>query len=143
MVKKMKNLLYFLALPFLIFISSAFFWGCDAAEEFAEEQMYIADTTIIKIDTIRTRTEIKFVPVKFELIVQIASFARKQYADIMSLKADSILNKKTDIIFEDNYYIVAAGRFTDPEKANAYMGYVKGKGFSDAFVKKIKRLDSN
>jgi len=139
----MKNLLYFLALPFLIFISSACFWGCDAAEDFAEEQMYIPDTTIVQIDTIRTRTEIKFVTVKFELVVQIASFAKKQFADNMSLNADSILGKKTEIIFENNYYIVAVGRFTDPEKANAYMGYVRGKGFPDAFVKKIKKLDNN
>jgi len=143
MVKQMKNLLYFLAIPFLIFISSSCFWGCDTAEEYAEEQMYIPDTTIVKIDTLRTRTEIKFVPVKFELVVQIASFAKKQYADNMSLKVDSILSKKTEIIFENNYYVVAAGRFTDPEKANTYLGYVKGKGFTDAFVKKIKRLDSN
>lgn len=135
--------MYFTVIPCLLFISSFYFWGCDAAEDYAEQQMYIADTTIVQIDTIRTRTEIKFVPVKFDLVIQIASFARRDYAESMSQKADLSLSKKTEVIIENNYYLVIAGKFTDAEKAKAYLEYVKGKGFPDAFVKKTRRLDNN
>jgi hypothetical protein len=138
----MKKIFYFV-LPFLALFTSFFWGGCDAAEDFAEEQSLSFDTTIVMIDTVRNHTDVNFIPVKFELEIQLGSFTSKKYADILSAKADSVLNKKSEVIYENNIYRVSAERFTNPEKANAYLEYVKGKGFRDAFVKKIRIIDGN
>ena len=138
----MKKIFYFV-LPFLALIISFIFGGCDAAEDFAEEQSLTYDTTIVMFDTIRNHTDVNFIPVKFELEIQLGSFTSKKYADILSAKADSVLNKKSEVIYENNIYRVSAERFTNPEKANAYLEYVRGKGFRDAFVKKIRIIDGN
>jgi len=138
----MKKIFYFV-LPFLALFTSLILGGCDAAEDFAEEQSLTYDTTIVMFDTIRNHTDVNFIPVKFELEIQLGSFTSKKYADILSAKADSVLNKKSEVIYENNIYRVSAERFTNPEKANAYLEYVRGKGFRDAFVKKIRIIDGN
>ena len=138
----MKKIFYFV-LPFLALFTSLILGGCDAAEDFAEEQSLTYDTTIVMFDTIRNHTDVNFIPVKFELEIQLGSFTSKKYADILSAKADSVLNKKSEVIYENNIYRVSAERFTNPEKANAYLEYVRSKGFRDAFVKKIRIIDGN
>ncbi len=136
----MKNLFNFVIL--LLVISASFIlWGCDAAEDFAEQQNSTYDTVIVITDTIKNRTEVKLVPVKFELEIQLGSFASKTYADNLSAKADSVLKGKTEVIFQDNIYRVCAGRFVNPEKANAYLEYVKEKGFGNAFIRKVKKIN--
>jgi hypothetical protein len=136
----MKNILYF-AIPIIIILISMNFWGCDSAEEFAEEQINKVDTTIVITDTIKSHRDTSFVPVKYQMEIQLGSFATRKYAEAFSAKADEILNRKTEISFDDNIYRVTAGRFTIPDRANAYLEYVKEKGFSDAFVRKIKVIN--
>ena len=138
----MKKIFYFV-IPFLALFMSFIFCGCDSSEDLAEEQTSLSDTTIVMTDTIRNHTYLNFMPVTFELEIQLGSFATKMYADNLSVKADAILNQNTDVIFENNVYRVSAGRFTDPEKANAYLEYVRGKGFRDAYVKKVRKIDGN
>jgi hypothetical protein len=138
----MKNIYYFVV-PFLALCASVILWGCDAAEDFAEHQATQYDTTIVINDTVRKHTDAKFEPVKFELEIQLGSFASKTYADNLAAKADLILNRKTEVIFEDNVYRVSAGRFTIPDRANAYLEYVKEKGFTDAYIRKIRKINDD
>jgi hypothetical protein len=138
----MKKIYYFVV-PFLALFTSFIYWGCDAAEDFAEQQITQYDTTIVITDTVKKHTNVKFEPVKFELEIQLGSFASKAYADNLSAKADLLLNRKTEVIFEDNVYRVSAGRFTIPDRANAYLEYVREKGFTDAFIRKIKKINDD
>jgi len=137
----MKKLLYFSCIIILMVLSSLGIYGCDAAEDYGEEMINIPDTTVTIIDTIKSKTEINFVPVKFDLVVQLSSFSKKENAEKYSVKTDSILSKSTSIINIDGHFLVTIGKFTDPERANAYLEYIRGKGYPEAFVKKVKKTE--
>jgi hypothetical protein len=137
----MKKPLYFLILSAIPIITSLLLFSCDSAEDEAEDRMTRPDTTMVLYDTIRTKTEIKFVPVKFELVIEIASFKNKENADRFKSKTDSLLNKTTEVLELDNHFIVTVGRFTEPDKANAFLEYIKSRGYPQAFIKKIKKSE--
>ena len=137
----MKKSLYFIILSIIPLFASLLLFGCDAAEDKAEDMMNQPDTTLVMIDTIRTKTEVKFVPVTLDLVIEIASFNNKDNAEKYKAKTDSILNKTTEIIELEDHYIITIGRFTEPDRANAFLDYIKGQGYPQAFIKKVKKIE--
>jgi len=137
----MRKSLYFCILSALPLIASLLFYACDAAEDEAEDRMTRPDTTLVMIDTFKTKTDVKFIPVKLDLVIQIASFTNRENAEKYKMKTDSLLNKTTEILELDNHFLITVGRFTDPDKANAFLDYIKDQGYPQAFIKKVKKLD--
>lgn len=118
----------------LVFIS-LMLYAC-TGEYPDEEVIVVEDTVYVKMDTVIQRYK---PPEKLDLrmVVQLAAFSKKENAEEFAKKAKEKLGFFPNISYFENYYVVTVGSFTDASKAEDYLNYIKGKGFSEAFIRKV------
>jgi hypothetical protein len=131
---------YFIIIWILSLLFPIIFISCDAAEDEAEQTQVYKDTVIYKYDTVFTKREGKFQPVRYELTIQLGCYNLKENAENLSKKAKELLGREIEIINSGNKFIVVVGKFSEPDRANAYLDFVKSKGINDAFVRNIKEI---
>ena len=128
-----KALNYFV----LLLASSTFFFSaCTSSEdkkEWDDGLVVVVDTVVVRTDTIKTELK-KVESIKLNLTVQLAAFVNKDNADQYVIDARERLNTMVDVKFTKGIYKITVGKFDDSERANAYLDFVKSKGFEDAFV---------
>ncbi|MGB9695804.1 MAG: SPOR domain-containing protein [Ignavibacteria bacterium] len=131
----MKNIKFRICLWLNLFIISLIFYAC-TGEYPDEEVIVVEDTVYVKMDTLiqRHKTTEKL---DLRMVVQLAAFSKRENADEFAKKAKEKLGFLPNITYFDNYYIVTVGSFTDASKAEDYLNYIKGKGFSEAFIRKV------
>lgn len=121
----------------LLLISSTFiFSACtssDDSKEWDDGLVVVVDTVVVRTDTIKTELK-KVESIKLNLTVQLAAFVNKDNADQYVIDARERLNTMVDVKFTKGIYKITVGKFDDSERANAYLDFVKSKGFEDAFV---------
>jgi hypothetical protein len=124
----------------LLLISSTFiFSACTSSEdskEWDDGLVVVVDTVIVRTDTIKTELK-KVESIKLNLTVQLAAFVNKDNADQYVIDARERLNTMVDVKFTKGVYRITVGKFDDSERANAYLDFVKSKGFGDAFVNNV------
>lgn len=131
----MKNLKFGVCLWLNLMIIPLIFYAC-TGEYPDEEVIVIEDTVYVKIDTFIQRQK---TPEKLNLriVVQLAAFSKKENADEFVKKAKEKLGFFPDVTYFENHYIVTVGSFTDASKAEDYLNYIRSKGFSEAFIRKV------
>ena len=121
----------------LLSISSTFiFSACtssDDSKEWDDGLVVVVDTVVVRTDTIKTELK-KVESIKLNLTVQLAAFVNKDNADQYVIDARERLNTMVDVKFTKGIYKITVGKFDDSDRANAYLDFVKSKGFEDAFV---------
>ena len=121
----------------LLLISSTFiFSACtssDDSKEWDDGLVVVVDTVVVRTDTIKTELK-KVESIKLNLTVQLAAFVNKDNADQFVTDARERLNTMVDTKFTKGVYKITVGKFDDSDRANAYLDFVKSKGFEDAFV---------
>ena len=121
----------------LLLISSTFiFSACtssDDSKEWDDGLVVVVDTVVVRTDTIKTELK-KVESIKLNLTVQLAAFVNKDNADQYVIDARERLNTMVDVKFTKGIYKITVGKFDDSDRANAYLDFVKSKGFEDAFV---------
>lgn len=121
----------------LLLISSTFmFSACTSSEdkkEWDDGLVVVVDTVVVRTDTIKTELK-KVESIKLNLTVQLAAFVNKDNADQFVTDARERLNTMVDVKFAKGIYKITVGKFDDSDRANAYLDFVKSKGFEDAFV---------
>lgn len=132
----MSRIKYKICLLIGLFIISVAFYTC-TGEYSDEEIIVVEDTVYVKTDTFIQRykpTE----KLDLRMVVQLAAFSKKENAEEFVKKAKEKLGFPPDISYFENYYIVTVGSFADASKAEDYLNYIKGKGFPDAFIRKLR-----
>jgi cell division septation protein DedD len=131
----MKNIKSRICIWLNIVIISLMFYAC-TGEYPDEEVIVVKDTVYIEKDTVIQKHK---TPEKLDIrmVVQLAAFSRKENADEFAKKIKDKLGFLPNVSLFENYYIVTVGSFTDASKAEDYLNYIKGKGFSEAFIRKI------
>ena len=121
----------------LLLISSTFiFSACsssDDSKEWDDGLVVVVDTVVVRTDTIKTELK-KVESIKLNLTVQLAAFVNKDNADQFVTDARERLNTMVDTKLTKGVYKITVGKFDDSDRANAYLDFVKSKGFEDAFV---------
>ncbi|MFC2093733.1 SPOR domain-containing protein [Bacteroidota bacterium] len=121
----------------LLLISSTFiFSACtssDDSKEWDDGLVVVVDTVVVRTDTIKTELK-KVESIKLNLTVQLAAFVNKDNADQFVTDARERLNTMVDTKLTKGIYKITVGKFDDSDRANAYLDFVKSKGFEDAFV---------
>jgi cell division septation protein DedD len=132
MIKKFNNFIIPVALIFpLIFYSCA----SDVYDE--EDIVVVRDTITIRIDTtIKEQREME--KLRLMLVIQLGAFSNKDHADNYASSVSEKLSKDADVRNVGNVYVVTVGNFTDANKAEDYLMFVKSKGYDKAFIKNIK-----
>ncbi len=133
MVKKLVPLLYFslsILFPVIYLIS------CSPSEEVISVTI---DTFVIKkTDTVfvqRDSVRIEESNLKLNLTIQLASYDNLAYAESFAAKAKETLNSEVEISQYQGKYTIITGKFDAVRKAEAYLGFVKSKGFNEAFIR--------
>jgi cell division septation protein DedD len=121
----------------LLLISSTFiFSACTSSndsKEWDDGLVVVVDTVVVRTDTIKTELK-KVESIKLNLTVQLAAFVNKDNADQFVTDARERLNTMVDTKLTKGVYKITVGKFDDSDRANAYLDFVKSKGFEDAFV---------
>ncbi len=121
----------------LLLVSLTFlFSACsssDDSKEWDDGLVVVVDTVVVRTDTVKTELK-KVESIKLNLTVQLAAFVNKDNADQFVTDARERLNTMVDTKFVKGIYKITVGKFDDSERANAYLDFVKSKGFEDAFV---------
>lgn len=122
----------------LLLIGSAFFYSCsssdtDVDEDFNKELVIVVDTVVVRTDTIKTELK-KVEAIKLNLTVQIGAFVNQDNANQYVTDARERLNTMVDMNLKGGVYKVTVGKFDNSERADAYLQFVKSKGYEDAFI---------
>ena len=120
----------------LLISSTVIFSACtssDDSKEWDDGLVVVVDTVVVRTDTIKTELK-KVESIKLNLTVQLAAFVNKDNADQYVIDARERLNTMVDTKFVKGVYKITVGKFDDSDRANAYLDFVKSKGFQDAFV---------
>lgn len=133
MVKKIIPLLYF---SLSILLPAIYLMSCSPSEEVISVTI---DTFVIKkTDTIfvqRDSARIEESKLNLNLTIQLASYDNLAYAESFALKAKETLNSEVEISQHQGKYTIITGKFDAVRKAEAYLGFVKSKGFKEAFIR--------
>ena len=123
----------------LLLIGSALFYSCSSSdtdeidEDFKRELVVVVDTVVVRTDTIKT--ELKRVKaIKLNLTVQIGAFVNQDNATQFVSDARERLNTMVDMNHRSGVYKITVGKFDNSERADAYLQFVKSKGYEDAFI---------
>ncbi len=110
--------------------------SCSPSEEVISVTV---DTFVIKkTDTVFIQTDsarIEQNQFDFNLTIQLASYDNLPYAESFALKAKETLNSDVEISEYQGKYTIITGKFDAVRKAEAYLGFVKSKGFNEAFIR--------
>jgi hypothetical protein len=130
-----KKIIYFVIPVTVLF--SVLFYSCSSDVYDEEDIIVVRDTITIKIDTtIKEQREME--KLRLMLVIQLGAFSNKDYADLFASSASEKLSRDTDVRNVGNLFIVTIGNFTDANKAEDYLMFVKSKGYDKAFIKNIK-----
>lgn len=133
MFKKLIPLLYF---SLAILLPALYLVSCSPSEEVISVTV---DTFVIKkTDTVFIQTDsarIEQNQFDFNLTIQLASYDNLAYAESFALKAKETLNSDVEISEYLGKYTIITGKFDAVRKAEAYLGFVKSKGFNEAFIR--------
>jgi cell division septation protein DedD len=126
---------------------SLYFFGCSSGEyelekktvKYTEKQL-VYDTIKAVDNEIKTDTSTQVITKddNFTFIVQIGAFINKNNFDRFFEASRASLGN--DVYFEqiEDTYVIRIGRFNNNEEALKMLEYVKSKGYSDAFVIKVR-----
>jgi hypothetical protein len=121
----------------LLLLGSTFlFFSCSSSyngDEWDDGIVVVVDTVVVRTDTVKTELK-KVESIKLNLTVQLGAFVNKDNADQFVMDARDRLNTMVDMKSVKGVYKITVGKFDDSERANAYLDFVKSKGFEDAFV---------
>ena len=123
----------------LLLIGSALFYSCSSSdtdevdEDFNKELVIVVDTVVVRTDTIKTELK-KVKAIKLNLTVQIGAFVNQDNATQYVSDARERLNTMVDMNLKGGVYKITVGKFDNSERADAYLQFVKSKGYEDAFI---------
>jgi hypothetical protein len=130
-----KKIIYFI-IPVTVFFS-VMFYSCSSDVYDEDDIIVVRDTITIKIDTtIKEQREME--KLRLMLVIQLGAFSNKDYAALFASSVSEKLSRDADVRTAGNLYIVTVGSFTDANKAEDYLMFVKSKGYDKAFIKNIK-----
>ena len=123
----------------LLLIGSALFYSCSSSdtdeidEDFKKELVIVIDTVVVRTDTIKTELK-RIKAIKLNLTVQIGAFVNQDNATQYVSDARERLNTMVDMNHKGGVYKITVGKFDNSERADAYLQFVKSKGYEDAFI---------
>ncbi len=134
MRKLLITLLSLTPLILSLFISCA---GYDDYFDYRIDTLVVkkVDTVIVGDTSVPSEPREEKYMTNLNLTVQLGSFANQSYAVSFAETAKQNLNYETEIQVYDDKFCVIAGNFDTVKKAEAYLSYVKSKGYNQAYIR--------